>query len=329
MSTTSSRRLVEDVQDEPKLVLSRPGVSMAVLRLRVAGLILIAAVGFLLGLLLPRRVSGGGGGGGGSNSSSEGGGAVEEDISAVLGWTYFAAWSLSFYPQLVLNWYRRSVVGLSFDFVLLNAVGFGCYSAFNLALRYSPAVKTAYEADNGGASSAVKLNDVVFALHALTLSTLNLVQIAIYERGAQRFSPLCKVAVVAIFAFAAVGAVLVAAEAIHGWTWLQYLYALSTVKLGVTLTKYVPQVVLNVRRRSTEGWNIDNVCLDFLGGTLSLAQLLLDAGTSGDWSKVSGDPVKAGLGFASMFFDVIFLVQHFVLYKKRPRALSVQADEPS
>jgi cystinosin len=30
---------------------------------------------------------------------------------------------------------------------------------------------------------------------------------------------------------------------------------------------------------------------------------------------VIGDPVKFGLGFVSMFFDVIFMVQHYGLYR--------------
>ena len=36
--------------------------------------------------------------------------------SSCLGWAYFTCWSVSFYPQLVLNFERRSVVGLSFDY---------------------------------------------------------------------------------------------------------------------------------------------------------------------------------------------------------------------
>jgi hypothetical protein len=32
--------------------------------------------------------------------------------SGVVGWFYFAAWSVSFYPQAVQNFMRRSVVGL-------------------------------------------------------------------------------------------------------------------------------------------------------------------------------------------------------------------------
>ena len=62
---------------------------------------------------------------------------------------------------------------------------------------------------------------------------------------------------------------------------------------------------------------------DVLGGSARLSRarslperrLLLDAGCSGDWSAVSGDPVKFGLGFSSMFFDTIFFVQHWVLYR--------------
>lgn len=37
--------------------------------------------------------------------------------------------------------------------------------------------------------------------------------------------------------------------------------------------KYVPQVFLNIRRRSTTGWNIWNVILDLTGGLLSVLQV--------------------------------------------------------
>ena len=83
------------------------------------------------------------------------------------------------------------------------------------------------------------------------------------------------------------------------------------------MRRYIPQLLLNWRRRSTVGWNIDNVLLDFAGGSLSLAQLLLDAGCSGQWSQLIGDPVKFGLGFASMVFDTIFFLQHWVCYRQR------------
>lgn len=45
------------------------------------------------------------------------------------------------------------------------------------------------------------------------------------------------------------------------------------------------------------------------GGFLSVGQLILDCEISGDWSQLSGDPVKFFLGNISMFFDVIFFIQ--------------------
>lgn len=56
--------------------------------------------------------------------------------------------------------------------------------------------------------------------------------------------------------------------------------------------------------------------LDFTGGLLSVVQLCMDCGINGDWSGAVGDPVKFGLGFTSMVFDVIFMLQHYVLFRE-------------
>ena len=44
--------------------------------------------------------------------------------STVLGWTYFLAWSISFYQQPWLNFKRASVRGLSAEFLFYNVTGF-------------------------------------------------------------------------------------------------------------------------------------------------------------------------------------------------------------
>lgn len=54
-----------------------------------------------------------------------------------MGWIYFAAWSVSFYPQIFINFKRKSVVGLNFDFLALNIMGFTLYSLFNCGLYFS------------------------------------------------------------------------------------------------------------------------------------------------------------------------------------------------
>lgn len=252
-----------------------------------------------------------------------------ERLSTILGWTYFAAWSISFYPQVWLNFRRRSVVGLSLDFQILNMVGFVCYAAYNSALYWSPVVRRQYADSHGGTVPAVHANDVFFALHAAALTAVTLLQCALLDRGGQRPSRVSVLGTAAVALVAAVYAAGVAACGGGCWSgvgealpwlhrqlsWLGWLYFLSFVKLGISLVKYIPQVVLNHRRKSTQGWNIWNVLLDFEGGSLSLAQLLMDSGVTKDWTPVTGNPVKFGLGFASMFFDVIFMVQHYILYR--------------
>jgi hypothetical protein len=66
------------------------------------------------------RLNLGGGGGGGGRQLQSGRSQGYSTLSALLGWAYFSAWSLSFYPQVWYNYQRQSVVGLSFDYQLLN-----------------------------------------------------------------------------------------------------------------------------------------------------------------------------------------------------------------
>lgn len=62
-------------------------------------------------------------------------------ISEIMGWVYFVAWSVSFYPQIYINFKRKSVVGLNFDFLALNIMGFILYSVFNCGLFFSEAIQ--------------------------------------------------------------------------------------------------------------------------------------------------------------------------------------------
>lgn len=95
------------------------------------------------------------------------------------------------------------------------------------------------------------------------------------------------------------------------------LYAMSYIKVVITVVKYVPQAWLNYKRKSTTGWDIRQILLDLTGGVLSLAQLVLDSSFEADWSGVTGNPIKFLLGNVTVVFDVLFVYQHYVLYKSR------------
>ena len=267
----------------------------------VVGLLGLGVVGTVLGLVLPKNE------------------ALPtrwyRSVSSAIGYTYFACWSISFYPQVLINFSRKSTQGLSADFCGLNVIGFACYTAYNAAFFWSPYVQDQYRQRHGGDSITVQSNDVAFAVHALVLSCITLVQFVLYGDGYQSIRPSTCIAwvmrciVLAIGAYAAM--VVVNAP---GCNWLDFLYLLSYIKIVISLIKYIPQVLLNYRRKSTRGWSIWNVLLDFSGGILSVLQLVLDCVDLNDFTGITGNLAKFGLGFVSILFDVIFILQHYVLY---------------
>lgn len=46
-----------------------------------------------------------------------------------------------------------------------------------------------------------------------------------------------------------------------------------------------------------------------------MLQLIIDSSRQDDWSGLTGNPVKLGLGNVSIVFDLIFIVQHYWLYR--------------
>lgn len=74
----------------------------------------------------------------------------------------------------------------------------------------------------------------------------------------------------------------------HSCLWFHSIYSFGYVKLICTVIKYCPQVYVNYKRKSTEGWSINQILLDFTGGVLSLAQLLIDSSLQADWSGLTG-----------------------------------------
>merc|ERR1712045_342064 len=158
----------------------------------------------------------------------------------------------------------------------------------------------------------VKANDVFFPLHAVFACAVTIVQCCIYERASQTVSRVCLGILALIAVFVAIVLVLTLTNVI---LWLDFLTYCSYVKLGITLIKYVPQAVMNYRRKSTVGWSIGNILLDFTGGMLSMVQMFLIAYNNDDWNSLFGDPTKFGLGLFSVVFDIFFMLQHYVFYR--------------
>ena len=251
---------------------------------------------------------------------------------------------MSFSPQPILNIRRRSTVGATIDFPTVNsmplselmdlangfiALGFFYYTLSTGLTCYSSTIRAQYaERHPSGHSPTTRGNDVAFAAHGFVMCAITLSMFArrlwgFQQKPKQRPSP----AVAGVF----VGCVLIVLavallvvgwgdDTAATWAWIDVVNTMGWAKLFMTVAKYVPQVLSNYRRQSTVGWSIGQVLLDFVGGVLSVLQLLLDAALQGDWKSFTENPVKLWLGNVSIVFDVVFIVQHYWLYRKASAA---------
>lgn len=235
-----------------------------------------------------------------------------EILSSIFGWGYFLAWSLSFYPQIWLNFQRKNVSGLTFDYMTLNITGFLSYSIFNCSLKFSPYLQHLYQ-DSYHSQIPVQINDVVFSTHALAVTLFTFGQALYYPSEGQSISWIVSALLMIIWSSLDVMTWITVANKMD---WLIYIYIFSFVKMIVTM-KYIPQAWSNYKRKSTVGWSIGNVLLDLTGGTLSFMQQSLDAYNASDWTMIYGNPVKFVLALVSIAFDILFIIQHYVLYPEK------------
>lgn len=85
------------------------------------------------------------------------------------------AWSLSFYPQCILNYRRRSTRGTTLAFPTINVLGFVAYLVSTAALYASPLIRAQYAARNPlSPEPTVQLNDVAYGVHAVILTIIGL-----------------------------------------------------------------------------------------------------------------------------------------------------------
>ena len=241
-------------------------------------------------------------------------------LSHVLGWIYFVAWSVSFYGQVIENYRRRSVSGLNFDFEIYNLVGFTAYTIYNIR---------GYINDNLG-TGTIEIQDIVFAVHALTLTLVTIMQILYYYNPKDKLQTVSHITITIILVMIWGAVLLVIVE--NGLEYYdpevkdnrKYIFNslvyMGWCKVFISLIKYIPQVISNYKRQSTIGWNIHNILLDFTGGAFSFGQNIVDSfrdefSVTSDGQSKGLNIAKFALSFISMFFDIIFMIQHYILYK--------------
>nr|XP_043616754.1 cystinosin homolog [Erigeron canadensis] len=246
-----------------------------------------------------------------------------EVLSSVFGWVAFCSWSISFYPQVFLNFKRKSVVGLNFDFVVLNLTKHTSYLIYNASVYFSSSVQRQYHEKYGfNEMIPVAANDVAFSIHAVVLTAITLFQIFIYERGSQKVSK-TSISIVSVAWLTVIVCMFIALPN-HSWLWLVTCF--STLQVVMTVIKYIPQAVMNFQRKSTVGFSIGNILLDLLGGLANYGQMAVQSIDQHSWVNFYGNIGKTLLSLVSVFFDLLFILQHYVCYPATKTVKSLSPD---
>lgn len=175
-------------------------------------------------------------------------------------------------------------MGLSADFTWINPLGFLALTIWTFGVYFSPIARAQYRARHDGHEPQVSKSDLGFALHGLILSSVQFLQVYYYtfyyrrDRSAalteteedpllparedpdfaitsQPTQPslIFKVLIAVAWVAVITGGSLVW---IGNFVFLDWLYLVSTIKLSISIIKFIPQVLLNWRLKSSEGFSV-------------------------------------------------------------------------
>ncbi|CAJ1947543.1 unnamed protein product [Sphenostylis stenocarpa] len=241
-----------------------------------------------------------------------------EVIYHVFGWLAFFFWGVSGYPQVILNFRRKSVVGLSLDFEILSLTKHFSYLIYNASLYFSPVVQKQYF-DKYGYKQMIPVaaNDVAFATHGILVHLIILSQIVMFERGNQKFSYFA----IAIVVGAWFGAAVCFFIALPSQSWLWLISIFNIIQVIMTFIKYFPQTFLNFMRKSTHGFSIGTVLLTFSGGVFNYSQMAVQSIDQGSWVNFYGNIGKVLISLVTVVYTCILMFQHYVLYPENKKEL--------
>ncbi|XP_038884253.1 cystinosin homolog isoform X2 [Benincasa hispida] len=250
-----------------------------------------------------------------------------EIIYQVLGWISIICWALASYPQVILNFRRKSSTvqrqyfdKYGYDQMIPVALSDVFFPFHSILLISVVSVQIVFFDVSGLFSFGF-----VSCFGSIRVTILHSIDWILVQRGNQKVSKTSIAIFVAVWFFAA--ACFFMALPTHSWLWLVSIF--NSIQVFMTFIKYSPQAFLNFTRKSTVGFSIGNIVLDFTGGVGTLAQMSVQSIDQGSWVNFFGNIGKPLLALVSIGFDLIFFYQHFVLYHIKASRVSFQRDPES
>lgn len=268
----------------------------------IVGIIPFFLTGIILGIVLPNNPS----------LTTP----IYDTISNIIGYTSFVCWSVSFYPQIITNYRNNSVVGVSTDGQVISWFNYFCYFISSTSLLWNQDMKEKFTT---GQDSDIHISawskDLINSMQALLFATVLLYQVIIY-RGFI-INPISSVTVGLITSISLVCITYVVGVFIYPSVcyWLDFFQVLSIIMIALNVSSYLPQLCLNKKRLSTDGWNIWSVMLNTTASLLCLIHLVGDSISMNSTHLLHLHWLKVSFCFCNIFIGVLFFIQHFILYR--------------
>eukprot|EP00560_Eucampia_antarctica_P008269 CAMPEP_0197824246 /NCGR_PEP_ID=MMETSP1437-20131217/1520_1 /TAXON_ID=49252 ORGANISM="Eucampia antarctica, Strain CCMP1452" /NCGR_SAMPLE_ID=MMETSP1437 /ASSEMBLY_ACC=CAM_ASM_001096 /LENGTH=258 /DNA_ID=CAMNT_0043423793 /DNA_START=60 /DNA_END=833 /DNA_ORIENTATION=+ len=103
-------------------------------------------------------------------------------VSSIIGYSSFVCWSVSFYPQIIINYQLKSVVGLSIDAQVFAWLNYLCYAMLSSALVWNQDMKDNSKNMNGpDINTSIRSKELVNSIQSLLFTTILICQIIQYR----------------------------------------------------------------------------------------------------------------------------------------------------
>lgn len=218
-------------------------------------------------------------------------------LTVILEIAYASVWSSAYYYQLYMMIRLKSGKGFSLDYQYLSTVSMGFYACYNIYFFFSKV------------TSFYSFVDMLFSVHSTTIHAVLIFMTYRYPRGINNVHTsivfVISVMIGLIATYYVIG-VKWGVDSVNGF----FLY-LAYSKINFSVVKYLYQIYLSYERKSTKGYSIIYVFCNFIGASLSIAQITLEW-MLGESAKFNFP--KLILGIITMSFECGFMYQHFVLY---------------
>lgn len=243
-------------------------------------------------------------------------------LALFCGWAYAIIWGVAFYPTIFLNYKLKTSDSMSWDFIILNLVGYSCYTLSLYLQLYNDTVRLQYKQLFGGRLPLLSLADITYSAHGLLLIYIILSQIifgnSLWKFNNQRISfrlqRTSRILLMVLFTYVFLS---LSADK-SGHAFLNFTINLAYCKIIISLVKYLPQVQHNYRRKTMYGISRMQIQLDLLGALFCIAEIYLKNELP-LMKAIEANRGKLGITLVASVFSTIFLYQIHI-YGTSPEA---------